>query len=199
MARTTTNPPQRKDDDDDDEVVDLTVEKKTEKKPAAAKKKKKGLPSAAVPVMLGSGAAKEGHNTLLVEVDAVNLGNDTGAIGRLNIKDEKLRLDIKGYEHDASIVPCRSLFVVSVNSEEAKIESVISEYAKISSTSDGLRHITNAVREGHLGDVHFNDIDVNKLPDNQKKKKAAPKKPAPKKRAAPPQKKKKPAAKKRKV
>jgi len=158
-------------------VVDLT-----EPSPSPPKKKKKPppknkLPTGEVPFILGPSAAKEGQKLLLVEAPSLDLANDAGAVGRVNVKDDALRLDLKGLEHDATLTASSALLVVAVNEEQAKAEAVVSEFARVSCTTDGLRHINDALIEGNLDSYFHNDLDVNKAggqqppPKGKKKKK----------------------------
>lgn len=134
--------------------------------------KKKPVLLRELPLTMGSSIAKEGKHSLLVEVEASRGGyeGDTGAIGRLNFRElshgEAFSLDLGGREHDARIVPSRAMFVVSVGVEEAKIETVVSEYASLTNSRDALAAFgEGAVVHGEFDDsyrYYEGDVDVNR-------------------------------------
>lgn len=132
------------------------------KKKAAPKEKLTTLP-----LVIGPNAGKEGKSTLLIEVDTSSggYGGDTGAIGRLNFdgSGEIFTVDLRGREHDAKIVPCRAMLAVSVGHEEAKIESVSSEYVQLSNSRDALAGMRQVVSGDYDDSYKFyeGDVDVN--------------------------------------
>lgn len=145
-------------------------EEKTEKEGASAKKKVEKKRLSTVPLVIGPNAGKEGKASLLIEVDASSggYGGDTGAIGRLNFQsssEDTFTVDLRGREHDAKIVPCRAMVVVSVGHDEAKIESVVSEYVQLSNSRDALAAFRgDAVVAGEYDDTYRyyeGDVDVN--------------------------------------
>lgn len=162
--------------EEDMEEIDLTIEE-----PKKKKAKKEGY-AAELPVTLTASAGKEGKQAVLVAVDE-GFGGDTGAIGRLNFKSSGFTLDLRGREHDAAIKPSRTLCVVAVTGDEAKLEVVVSEYVELSNSRDALAAF-GAVVEGEMDD---DDRDVNAQRDEEEEKKKAP----PKKKKKKPAKKKK--------
>ena len=95
-----------------------------------------------MPLVLTAGAGRDGKRTLMVELDskAGGFGVDTGAIGRASFPrvdgKRKFRLDLRGQEYDATIRPCATMMVLNVAGAEARVETVISEYATIKHTHD---------------------------------------------------------------
>ena len=127
-----------KDDDDDDEEP-----KKAPPKPKPKPRPKKPTgPRGDMPLVLTAGAGRDGKRTLMVELDskAGGFGVDTGAIGRASFPrvdgKRKFRLDLRGQEYDATIRPCATMLVLNVAGAEARVETVISEYATIKHTHD---------------------------------------------------------------
>ena len=173
MARTKKRRREDASESDESEIVDLTEEAAAAETsgPKPKKQKKNVLDGGGeIPFVLAASAGKEGRSSLLLELATVDLKHDTGAIGRANVKEDSLRVDLKGLEHDAALLACPAILLVSIGAEEAKIEAVVSEYADISKTADGMRLMTG----GQLDDSyrHFhNDIDVNKIKEPSKKKK----------------------------
>jgi hypothetical protein len=106
------------------------------------KPKRPAGPRGDMPLVMTAGAGRDGKRTLLVELDAKAgaFGVDTGAIGRASFPrvdgKRKFRLDLRGQEYDATIRPCATLLVLNVAGEEAKVETVLSEYATIKHTHD---------------------------------------------------------------
>lgn len=159
-----------------EDALDLTKEKASEcvKEGDAQKRlsKKKPVLLRELPLTMGQSVAKEGKQSLLVEVKASRGGyeGDTGAIGRLNFKEMSdggaFSLDLGGREHDARILPSRAMFVVSVGVEEAKIETVVSEYASLTNSRDALTAFgEGAVVHGDFDDsyrYYEGDVDVNR-------------------------------------
>ena len=183
-------------DDDDDEPKEAT---KPKPKPKPRPKKPTG-PRGDMPLVLTAGAGRDGKRTLMVELDskAGGFGVDTGAIGRASFPrvdgKRKFRLDLRGQEYDATIRPCATMLVLNVAGAEARVETVISEYATIKHTHDA----TTAYDQDfgtYAGDANVNarrrrgDSDGSDS-DAAPQKKKAKKKPAARKR--------KPAARKKK-
>ena len=127
-----------KDDDDDEEPKEAP---KPKPKPKPRPKKPTG-PRGDMPLVLTAGAGRDGKRTLMVELDskAGGFGVDTGAIGRASFPrvdgKRKFRLDLRGQEYDATIRPCATMMVLNVAGAEARVETVISEYATIKHTHD---------------------------------------------------------------
>ena len=125
-------------DDDDDEPKEAP---KPKPKPKPRPKKPTG-PRGDMPVVLTAGAGRDGKRTLMVELDskAGGFGVDTGAIGRASFPrvdgKRKFRLDLRGQEYDATIRPCATMMVLNVAGADARVETVISEYATIKHTHD---------------------------------------------------------------
>ena len=183
-------------DDDDDEPKEAP---KPKPKPKPRPKKPTG-PRGDMPLVLTAGAGRDGKRTLMVELDskAGGFGVDTGAIGRASFPrvdgKRKFRLDLRGQEYDATIRPCATMMVLNVAGAEARVETVISEYATIKHTHDA----TTAYDQDfgtYAGDINLNarrrrgDSDASDS-DAAPQKKKAKKKPAARKR--------KPAARKKK-
>lgn len=145
------------------EEIDLTEDEPKKKKP-------KGY-AGELDVTLSASAGKEGKQAVLVSVDE-GFGGDTGAIGRLNFKSSGFTLDLRGREHDAAIKPSRTLCVVAVTGDEAKVEVVVSEYVELSNSRDALAAF---VVQGDEGDDRRPDDEADEEPV-AKKKKAPPKK-----------------------
>ena len=127
-----------KDDDNDDEEP-----KKAPPKPKPKPRPKKPTgPRGDMPLVLTAGAGRDGKRTLMVELDskAGGFGVDTGAIGRASFPrvdgKRKFRLDLRGQEYDATIRPCATMLVLNVAGADARVETVISEYATIKHTHD---------------------------------------------------------------
>ena len=124
-------------DDDDDEPKKAPAKPKPKPRP-----KKPTGPRGDMPVVLTAGAGRDGKRTLMVELDskAGGFGVDTGAIGRASFPrvdgKRKFRLDLRGQEYDATIRPCATMLVLNVAGAEARVETVISEYATIKHTHD---------------------------------------------------------------
>mmetsp|Transcript_3988 Transcript_3988/g.5602 ORF Transcript_3988/g.5602 Transcript_3988/m.5602 type:complete len:265 (-) Transcript_3988:58-852(-) len=157
-------------DEDADSVLDLTKEKisscifSTSKKKARQQIISKKMPDS-IPLTITANAGKEGKQSMIVELASVELANDTGAIGRLNLRGDDLRIDVKGFEHAANIRPCKAMLLVSLGAEEAKIDSIVSEYVAITRTDDALAYLGEAaVVHGEVDDSFHkfqNDVDVN--------------------------------------
>ena len=181
-------------DDDDDEPKEAPKQK-----PKPRPKKPTG-PRGDMPVVLTAGAGRDGKRTLMVELDskAGGFGVDTGAIGRASFPrvdgKRKFRLDLRGQEYDATIRPCATMLVLNVAGAEARVETVISEYATIKHTHDATTAYDQDFGTYH-GDANVNarrrrgDSDGSDS-DAAPQKKKAKKKPAARKR--------KPAARKKK-
>ena len=185
-------------DDDDDEPKEAP---KPKPKPKPRPKKPTG-PRGDMPVVLTAGAGRDGKRTLMVELDskAGGFGVDTGAIGRASFPrvdgKRKFRLDLRGQEYDATIRPCATMMVLNVAGADARVETVISEYATIKHTHDA--------RTAAGGDYDFGtyagDANVNarrrRGDSDGSDSDAAPQKKKPKKKPA--ARKRKPAARKKK-
>ena len=190
-----TTPKAPKDDDDEEPKEPKAPKPKPKPRP-----KKPTGPRGDMPVVLTAGAGRDGKRTLMVELDskAGGFGVDTGAIGRASFPrvdgKRKFRLDLRGQEYDATIRPCATMLVLNVAGAEARVETVISEYATIKHTHDA----TTAYDQDfgtYAGDANVNarrrrgDSDGSDS-DAAPAKKKAKKKPAARKR--------KPAARKKK-
>ena len=185
-----------KDDDDDDEEP-----KKAPPKPKPKPRPKKPTgPRGDMPLVLTAGAGRDGKRTLMVELDskAGGFGVDTGAIGRASFPrvdgKRKFRLDLRGQEYDATIRPCATMMVLNVAGAEARVETVISEYATIKHTHDA----TTAYDQDfgtYAGDANVNARRRRGDSDGSDSD-AAPSKKKPKKKPA--ARKRKPAARKKK-
>ena len=185
-----------KDDDNDDEEP-----KKAPPKPKPKPRPKKPTgPRGDMPLVLTAGAGRDGKRTLMVELDskAGGFGVDTGAIGRASFPrvdgKRKFRLDLRGQEYDATIRPCATMMVLNVAGAEARVETVISEYATIKHTHDA----TTAYDQDfgtYAGDANVNARRRRGDSDGSDSD-AAPSKKKPKKKPA--ARKRKPAARKKK-
>ncbi|KAJ1452576.1 hypothetical protein M885DRAFT_526297 [Pelagophyceae sp. CCMP2097] len=174
-------------DEDDDDAADETPASRGETPgcsqdsgpagaaaSAAKPARKRGAAIAAlpaeVPLVLTPNAAREGRNTLLVELDARagSLARDTGAIGRASFPrgSSGFVLDLRGQEYVASVRRSNTFMIVSVGAAEAKIECLLSEYVDLDHTRDALATLGDgAVLHGELdeGYRHFHgDVDVNR-------------------------------------
>ena len=184
---------------DDDEPKEPKAPPKPKPKP---RPKKPTGPRGDMPLVLTAGAGRDGKRTLMVELDskAGGFGVDTGAIGRASFPrvdgKRKFRLDLRGQEYDATIRPCATMLVLNVAGAEARVETVISEYATIKHTHDA--------RTAAGGDYDFGtyagDANVNarrrRGDSDGSDSDAAPSKKKPKKKPA--ARKRKPAARKKK-
>ena len=184
-----------KDDDDDDEEP-----KKAPSKPKPRPRPKKPTgPRGDMPLVLTAGAGRDGKRTLMVELDskAGGFGVDTGAIGRASFPrvdgKRKFRLDLRGQEYDATIRPCATMMVLNVAGAEARVETVISEYATIKHTHDATTAYdqdfgtyagdANVNARRRRGDSDGSDSDAGPSKKKPKKKPAARKrKPAARKK-----------------
>ena len=179
-------------DDDDDEPKEAP---KPKPKPKPRPKKPTG-PRGDMPVVLTAGAGRDGKRTLMVELDskAGGFGVDTGAIGRASFPrvdgKRKFRLDLRGQEYDATIRPCATMMVLNVAGADARVETVISEYATIKHTHDARTAAGGDYDFGtYAGDANVNarrrrgDSDGSDS-DAAPQKKKAKKKPAARKRKA---------------
>jgi hypothetical protein len=182
-------------DDDDDEPKKAPAKPKPKPRP-----KKPTGPRGDMPVVLTAGAGRDGKRTLMVELDnkAGGFGVDTGAIGRASFPrvegKRKFRLDLRGQEYDATIRPCATMLVLNVAGAEARVETVISEYATIKHTHDA----TTAYDQDfgtYAGDANVNARRRRGDSDGSDSD-AAPQKKKPKKKPA--ARKRKPAARKKK-
>ena len=182
-------------DDDDDEPKEAT---KPKPKPKPRPKKPTG-PRGDMPLVLTAGAGRDGKRTLMVELDskAGGFGVDTGAIGRASFPrvdgKRKFRLDLRGQEYDATIRPCATMLVLNVAGAEARVETVISEYATIKHTHDATTAYdqdfgtyagdANVNARRRRGDSDGSDSDAGPSKKKPKKKPAARKrKPAARKK-----------------
>ena len=186
----------RLEDDDDEEPKEAP---KPKPKPKPRPKKPTG-PRGDMPLVLTAGAGRDGKRTLMVELDskAGGFGVDTGAIGRASFPrvdgKRKFRLDLRGQEYDATIRPCATMMVLNVAGAEARVETVISEYATIKHTHDA----TTAYDQDfgtYAGDANVNARRRRGDSDGSDSD-AAPQKKKPKKKPA--ARKRKPAARKKK-
>ncbi len=184
-----------KDDDNDDEEP-----KKAPPKPKPKPRPKKPTgPRGDMPLVLTAGAGRDGKRTLMVELDskAGGFGVDTGAIGRASFPrvdgKRKFRLDLRGQEYDATIRPCATMMVLNVAGAEARVETVISEYATIKHTHDATTAYdqdfgtyagdANVTARRRRGDSDGSDSDAAPSKKKPKKKPAARKrKPAARKK-----------------
>ena len=185
-----------KDDDDDDEEP-----KKAPPKPKPKPRPKKPTgPRGDMPLVLTAGAGRDGKRTLMVELDskAGGFGVDTGAIGRASFPrvdgKRKFRLDLRGQEYDATIRPCATMLVLNVAGAEARVETVISEYATIKHTHDATTAYDQDFGK-YAGDANVNARRRRGDSDGSDSD-AAPSKKKPKKKPA--ARKRKPAARKKK-
>ena len=182
-------------DDDDEEPKEAS---KPKPKPKPRPKKPTG-PRGDMPLVLTAGAGRDGKRTLMVELDskAGGFGVDTGAIGRASFPrvdgKRKFRLDLRGQEYDATIRPCATMMVLNVAGAEARVETVISEYATIKHTHDATTAYdqdfgtyagdANVNARRRRGDSDGSDSDVAPSKKKPKKKPAARKrKPAARKK-----------------
>ena len=185
-----------KDDDNDDEEP-----KKAPPKPKPKPRPKKPTgPRGDMPLVLTAGAGRDGKRTLMVELDskAGGFGVDTGAIGRASFPrvdgKRKFRLDLRGQEYDATIRPCATMLVLNVAGAEARVETVISEYATIKHTHDATTAYDQDFGK-YAGDANVNARRRRGDSDGSDSD-AAPSKKKPKKKPA--ARKRKPAARKKK-
>jgi hypothetical protein len=182
-------------DDDDDEPKKAPAKPKPKPRP-----KKPTGPRGDMPVVLTAGAGRDGKRTLMVELDnkAGGFGVDTGAIGRASFPrvegKRKFRLDLRGQEYDATIRPCATMLVLNVAGAEARVETVISEYATIKHTHDATTAYDQDFGTYH-GDANVNARRRRGDSDGSDSD-AAPQKKKPKKKPA--ARKRKPAARKKK-
>ena len=182
-------------DDDDEEPKEAS---KPKPKPKPRPKKPTG-PRGDMPLVLTAGAGRDGKRTLMVELDskAGGFGVDTGAIGRASFPrvdgKRKFRLDLRGQEYDATIRPCATMMVLNVAGAEARVETVISEYATIKHTHDATTAYdqdfgtyagdANVNARRRRGDSDGSDSDAGPSKKKPKKKPAARKrKPAARKK-----------------
>ena len=183
-------------DDDDEEPKEPKAPKP---KPKPRPKKPTG-PRGDMPLVLTAGAGRDGKRTLMVELDskAGGFGVDTGAIGRASFPrvdgKRKFRLDLRGQEYDATIRPCATMMVLNVAGAEARVETVISEYATIKHTHDATTAYDQDFGTYH-GDANVNARRRRGDSDGSDSD-AAPQKKKPKKKPA--ARKRKPAARKKK-
>ena len=181
-------------DDDDDEPKKAPAKPKPKPRP-----KKPTGPRGDMPLVLTAGAGRDGKRTLMVELDskAGGFGVDTGAIGRASFPrvdgKRKFRLDLRGQEYDATIRPCATMLVLNVAGAEARVETVISEYATIKHTHDATTAYdqdfgtyagdANVNARRRRGDSDGSDSDAGPSKKKPKKKPAARKrKPAARKK-----------------
>ena len=195
-AKKATKAPKAKDDDDDSEPKEPKAPKP---KPKPRPKKPTG-PRGDMPLVLTAGAGRDGKRTLMVELDskAGGFGVDTGAIGRASFPrvdgKRKFRLDLRGQEYDATIRPCATMMVLNVAGAEARVETVISEYATIKHTHDATTAYDQDFGK-YAGDANVNARRRRGDSDGSDSD-AAPSKKKPKKKPA--ARKRKPAARKKK-
>ncbi|KAK4769170.1 hypothetical protein SAY86_027320 [Trapa natans] len=75
------------------------------------------------------------------EGDSIDLSGDVGAVGRVVISNtpsanNEMYLDLKGTIYKTTIIPCRTLCVVSFGHSEAKIEAIMSDYMQLNPQSE---------------------------------------------------------------
>jgi len=86
----------------------------------------------------------------------VDLEADTGAVGRIKVREDDLTLDIKGQVYDGKFFPSNSLLIVSIGGEEAQVEQVCNSVVQLQYKSNVFDHETT---EGDLDESLFEDID----------------------------------------
>jgi len=95
---------------------------------------------------------------VLVEVSdpSMNLGGDTGVVGRLKSTKDTIVLDLKGSVYEGRIIPCNSMMVVSIGADTAKCEAVVGRYVP----AKGIGNIFDA--EVMTGSMAFdaNEVDI---------------------------------------
>ena len=75
---------------------------------------------------------KRKHQGLLLQLSSeIDLGGDTGAIGRVECKDKRtLSIDIKGDQFLGTLMPSATLMVVQTTPAEAKIEDTFDAFVQ---------------------------------------------------------------------
>ena len=92
----------------------------------------------------------------------MELEGDIGTIGKLKVlptEKDYLRLDLKGFEYRGHLSPCNSLMIVSIGSDEAKIDSIINSHLSL--------HVTGSVLDSEsVLKVRFSLVLKKDLPFN---------------------------------
>mmetsp|Transcript_6598 Transcript_6598/g.9835 ORF Transcript_6598/g.9835 Transcript_6598/m.9835 type:complete len:200 (-) Transcript_6598:185-784(-) len=69
---------------------------------------------------------------LHVEDDALDFSGDSGAIGRLNVHDSSLMIDLKGKQFNTQFFPTRgTMMILTAGSNDIKIDTVVNECGKM--------------------------------------------------------------------
>eukprot|EP00898_Chlorokybus_atmophyticus_P005337 jgi/Chlat1/5804/Chrsp4S06170 len=145
--------------------------------PEKARQKASRCSLSSMPLFLSE---KLSRAKVLVEVDgdsaAADLSGDAGAVGRLRVGNasdpDTLIFDLKGVIYRGDIVPSMALCVVNIGAAEAKIESVTTDFLRLTE-QEGLQGGETVV-EGNLGafDLAAGDEETAGVALSQKKRKA---------------------------
>jgi hypothetical protein len=81
----------------------------------------------------------------------VDFQNDTGVVGRVEVQDRKLTVDIKGQQYRATLRPCATLLVVDVSKPgDAKVEAVVDEFLELSGKRSVMTQMSGKILKGSI-------------------------------------------------
>lgn len=133
-----------------------TQETKVGTKPKAKRKSK--TISNQVKVSIPKAIKGDGEFVLVeVEDPQMNLGGDTGVVGRFKTEKDTIVLDLKGSVYKGTMVPCHSMMVVSIGADTAKAECILNHYVPAQRTGNIFENETMV-----SGSLEFdaNEIDI---------------------------------------
>ena len=77
--------------------------------------------------------------------------NDTGVVGRVEVQDRKLTVDIKGQQYRATLRPCATLMVVDFSKPgEAKVDAVTDEFMELSGKRSVMTQMSGKILKGNI-------------------------------------------------
>ena len=125
------------------------------------------------------------QSTILAQLEGAtfeNIHNQSGALGRLRVEGQYIRLDINGERYSGPLCPTVTCMVVNIAKDEGKVTSMVSDYCPMTHEKNMLGNVRGKITRGERDeeDITLNENNKRKLEQaaarNKKKKKKTKKK-----------------------
>ena len=123
----------------------------------------------AIPISLLMTGTTSGNNECTVVVcpeEDLDFHGSGGAVGRFEVNDDTLIMDLKGYQYQGNLNPGPTALVCamhpSIGDNKMKVESITDEYVNLVKTGDAMAQLDAVIEKGEVDEsFHFQEENVN--------------------------------------
>lgn len=117
-------------------------------------------------LMTGTASGNNECTVLVCPEEDLDFHGSGGAVGRFEVNNDTLIMDLKGYQYQGNLRPGSTALVCamhpSIGDNKMKIESITDEYLTLLKTGDAMAQLDAVIEKGELDEsFRFQEVNVN--------------------------------------